>query len=79
MTYTYGIISETFSFDGHARTAYGIALYAHVEETGTGSIVATVCDLSADKESVLKLVNACNEENLLPIHLCDVVEDFLAQ
>ena len=79
MTYTYGIISETFSLNGHARIAYGIAMYAHIEHTGTSSIVATVCDLSADKESVLELINACNEGNLLPIHLYDVVEDYLAQ
>lgn len=79
MTYTYGIISETFSLNGHARTAYGIAMYAHTEHTGTSAIVDTVCDLSTNKESVLELIKACNEGNLLPIHLHDVVEDYLAQ
>jgi len=79
MTYTYGIISETFSLDGQARIAYGIAMYAHIEQTETGSVVATVCDLSADKESVLELIKACNEGELLPIHLYDVVEDYLAR
>ena len=34
-------------------------------------------DVSTDKTKVEKLVNLCNELDLSPIHLNDVLEDFL--
>lgn len=63
MTVTYGIICEMFSLNGELRTAYGIAVYAHSEYTGSKSIVASINDLSANRESVEDLVTACNKGN----------------
>lgn len=79
MTYTYGIICETFSMNGKMRTAYGIAVFAHTEHTECNAIIAVVNDLSSDRESVENLINACNEGKLSLIHLNDVVDDYLAK
>lgn len=35
-------------------------------------------DISEDKESVSALVEDCNKYQLEPIHMLDVIEDFLA-
>ena len=79
MNYTYGIICETFSLNEKNRTAYGIAVFAHTDHTESNAIIATVNDLSSDKESVEKLISACNEGQLSLIHLYDVVDDYLAK
>ena len=34
-------------------------------------------DISTDKQKVESLINLCNENNLSPIHLDDVIDDFL--
>jgi len=34
-------------------------------------------DLSTDREKVQNLVDICNRSYLSPLHLCDVVSDFL--
>ncbi len=36
-------------------------------------------DVSADKEAVKRLVANCNKYELDPVHLRDVVEDFLTE
>lgn len=35
-------------------------------------------DISADKDDVQRLVRQCNEYQLEPIHMFDVIDDFLA-
>ncbi|MBQ7128906.1 MAG: hypothetical protein IJO19_02845 [Clostridia bacterium] len=34
-------------------------------------------DISTEKEKIEKLVSLCNELDLSPIHIYDVIEDFL--
>lgn len=34
-------------------------------------------DISTNKEKVESLINLCNKNNLSPMHLDDVIEDFL--
>ena len=34
-------------------------------------------DISTDKAKVESLINRCNQNNLSPLHLDDVIEDFL--
>ena len=41
-------------------------------------VLATVSDVSPDGESVRRIVDLCNQLQLDPIHLLDVVEDALA-
>lgn len=75
---TYGITEEIYSLGAFSRTSYGIAAYAYANQDGTATIVASVHDITANKEALLELVSMCNRLELSTIHLNDVVEDFLA-
>lgn len=50
-------------------TTYGIRL----------RITITVSDLSLDRKRVKHLVKLCNQGDLDPIHLPEIVEDFLSE
>ena len=65
----YTLIEGLYSIDGEIHTGYGIGY----TEDGTPSFE----DLTTDPISVARLVNLCNNLDLSPIHLGDVVEDFL--
>jgi len=77
-TIIYGITEETYRTKNSSRTAYGIAAYADPETDGTAAVVASVRDISADREKVEILVCECNRLAVSPCHLTDIVEDFLA-
>ena len=74
----YGVIEETYSLGTTYRTAYGIAVYSNSEEDGTATVVASIHDITTDKQALSELVCLCNRLELSTIHLNDVVEDFLA-
>lgn len=76
-TVTYGVVSETYSFGGTVRNTYGIAVYANADWDGTGAIIASVHDISTEKEKIAELVSLCNRYHLAPEHLRDVIDDFL--
>lgn len=77
MNVTYGMTEEVYSLDTERRVSYGIAAYADVREDGTATIVASVHDLTADRQALSELVALCNRLNLSLLHLDDVIEDFL--
>lgn len=58
------------------RKSYGIA----ITETANGEsiILKTIADISPIKIHIDELVSLCNELYLHPLHLDDVIEDFLA-
>lgn len=60
------IKSKVNDEDGNIFDTYGISYKEIVIE-----------DISTNKTNVEKLVRLCNELELSPIHLNDVVEDFL--
>ena len=76
---TYGLIEEKYNCDGESRVSYGIAAYFEREMDGTATVVNSIHDITCDKERLSQLVKNCNDLNLSPIHLPDVVEDFLSQ
>lgn len=78
MKITYGIIEEIYSLDAESRTFYGIAAYADAQEDGTATIVASVHDITSDKQALADLVLLGNRLELSTVHLMDVVMDFLA-
>ncbi len=78
MKITYGITEETYSLGNTSRVSYGIAAYADADEDGTATIVASVRDITANRQALAELVSLCNSLELSTIHLMDVVEDFLA-
>lgn len=56
---------------------YGIALADFSAEVPV--IVKSVPDLSSDKERVYRFTVLCTRLELSPLHLADVVDDFLAE
>ena len=73
----YGLLSSEVSSGQTARTSYGIALCQTDAEVPI--IIRSVTDLTTDKARASSLVERCNRLALSPIHLDDVIEDFLAE
>ncbi len=78
-TVTYGVSEEIYSLDNKTRISYGIVAYADAKTDGIVAIVASVRDISPDKQKIELLAEQCNRLELSPIHLPDVVADFLAE
>lgn len=72
----YVLITDIFGSDDTARIGYGIALVRVNDDVM--SILQTVADISSDRVSVEKFIEACNKLELDPVHLQDAVEDFIA-
>lgn len=75
---TYGVTEETYSLSGNIRKAYGIAAYSNAPCDGTATVLASVNDISSERDKLEELVQICNHAELSLIHLNDVIEDFLA-
>ena len=64
-------IDTVIDEDGNVIKAYGIELRKN------GSIEEYIVDISTNRDRVSLLINLCNKLNLDPIHIYDVIEDFL--
>ena len=76
---TYGIVEEKYVLGESQRTAYGIAAYADAETDGTATIVASVNDISSQKDRVEEFVKSCNSAKLSPRDLKEAALDFLEE
>ena len=54
---------------------YGIACVE--EDNGHAELVAQISDISTNQEKMEELVKLCNKMQLSPIHLRDIVDDFI--
>ena len=63
--------------EGKRYTTYGIAARLPHDSEQDGITIAAILDVSTDGEAVDALVARCNRLALSPVHLNDVVEDFL--
>ena len=77
MTITYEITEETHSVLNIVRVSYGIAAYTNADLNGTVAIVASVKDITSDKQKLTEFVRKCNRLKLSLIHLYDAIEDFI--
>ena len=76
MEYKYIVVQSTYKNGEITRTGFGIAT---VEEyDGVTTILESISDISSDIEPIERLVKVCNNLQLDPIYLQDVVSDFLA-
>lgn len=75
---TYGVTEEHFSIGARERTSYGIAAYSGAELDGTTTVLLHISDITCDASKITELVELCNRLELSPIHIYDVVDDFLA-
>ena len=74
--YKYSVFVEMLkNEDSVAYTAYGIVVCSM--EDNERKEVLKISDVSSDKSRVEELVDLCNKEQLEPIHIYDVIEDFL--
>lgn len=70
---TYILCREAYKSKRSERIAYGIATYAEDGQT----CITKLHDITSDKDALAELVDLCNRLQLSPIHLHDVIEDFL--
>ena len=73
----YGLLKSEVLSGQKARTSYGIALCQ--ADAGVLIILRSVTDLTTDRERALALIERCNRLALSPIHLDDIIEDFLVE
>ena len=57
--------------------SYGIAAYIDAATSNTKNVIVYVRDVTPNKTEIENLVQKCNAFGLSPIHLVDVIEDFL--
>lgn len=76
MKYRYIVVQSTYQGDNNTRIGFGIAVVT--EYDGVTTVLNSVSDLSPDVQLVEGLVERCNSQELDPIHLKDIVTDFLA-
>jgi len=74
MKYSYTVFEQPLSLPEYgAYTAFGVS----VSPKGKAHILQSFPDVSTNKESLAALVLQCNRLQLHPIHLRDVIDDFL--
>ena len=76
MEHKYIVVQSTYKNGEITRMGFGIA--AVEDYDGVTTILESILDISTDIESIERLVKFCNNLQLDPIHLQDVVTGFLA-
>ena len=72
--YRYVPVPETLlTEDNESYVTYGLSVRTVEDE------IAFVSDVSTDFEEVSRLADLCTEQELDPIHIGEVIEDFLAE
>ncbi len=70
---TYNLIEGFFTVEQKTHKGCGISV---TESKSDDKICFN--DISTNKEAVVNLISLCNELQLAPIHIKDVIEDFLS-
>lgn len=78
MNITYGITKEVYYIGANSRTSYGIIACADNTDNDTATVIASVHDITADRDSLIEFIQLCNRLELSLIHLRDVICDFLS-
>ena len=75
---TYCVVEERYAMGSKSRLSYGVAAFDSAEKDGLSTIVASIHDITNNKAGLAELVKQCNLLELSPIHLYEVIEDFLS-
>lgn len=75
---TYGVVEERYTVGAKTRLSYGIAAFDTVESDGISTVVASIHDITDDRNSLTELVKQCNSSRLSLTHLYDVIADYLS-
>ena len=73
----YEVVGEPQPLGDSNCVSYGIAAYIDAVTSNTKNVIAYVRDVTTSKTEIENLVQKCNAFGLSPIHLVDVIEDFL--
>ena len=73
----YEVVGEPQPSGDSNCISYGIAAYIDAATSNTKNVIAYVRDVTPNKTEIENLVQKCNAFGLSPIHLVDVIEDFL--
>ena len=76
MEHKYIVVQSMYKNGDITRIGFGLA--AVEEYDGVTTVLESISGLSLDIEPIERLVEICNNLQLDPIHLQDVVTDFLA-
>lgn len=72
--FKYSIFEDKYVLEGQTYTGFGILITSIADNM----VVAKIEDVTTSKYELCRLVQLCNELSLDPIHIYDVVEDFLS-
>ena len=74
----YGLVEERYFFGNTTdRISYGIVFYEKTGPDEPTEILLSVHDICGDRDRVSEFVDTCNRLKLSPLHLSDVIGDFL--
>jgi hypothetical protein len=73
----YEVVGELQSSGDSNSISYGIAAYIDAATSKPQNAIAYVRDVTPNKTEIEELAQKCNAFGLSPIHLADVIEDFL--
>lgn len=68
----YKTFSEMRKIDGADCEVYGISAFSE-----QGRLLASVCDITHDRQKAERLATLCEGLGLSPLHLKDVTEDYI--
>lgn len=77
MTITYGITEGKHTIEGTIYTSYGIIVYDNAACDNSNTGIASIQDITSDKNKLLNLLTKLNTMHLSIIHLNDIIEDYL--
>lgn len=75
MEYKYIVVECNYICGAESRKSYGIA-YVCVSD-GVVTILQSVTDITSDKSSIEHIVDFCCRLQLEPIHLIDIIDDYI--
>ncbi len=75
---TYVLVEEKYELNGKEHLSYGISALKDIHEGDGNAVISSIHHITPKKDKLSVLIALCNRFNLEPIHLNDVVEDFLS-
>ena len=72
---SYILVQSTYFLQNSLHVGYGVAVV--IEDGSDVTVVKTVPNISSDRIAMARFVERCNARHLSPLHLQDVIEDFI--
>lgn len=77
MNNRYIVVQNIYEFCNFSQISFGIAYV--VQDENSIVVLQSISDIVSDRKHIEKLVDLCNKCKLDPVHMADVVEDFLIE